>query len=85
MVIVPFEELSAPALRGLLESIVTREGTDYGDEELSFETKVGHLYEEVIAKRSYIVFDSISETSTVLTKEQYAEFRYMQDAANQEF
>lgn len=41
-VIVPHKELSAEALRGVIESVVLREGTDYGEREFSFEEKVAH-------------------------------------------
>jgi len=38
--IVPYEELSSETLNNLIESIVLREGTDYGEHELSLQEKV---------------------------------------------
>lgn len=38
--IVPHKELDNETLNNLIESIVLREGTDYGDVELSLEEKV---------------------------------------------
>lgn len=36
---VPWQKLSPEALRGLVEEFVTREGTEYGQEEFSLEEK----------------------------------------------
>jgi len=83
MVLVPWKELSAQALRGLLESVVNREGTDYGEYEISFDDKVTCLYEEVLAERAVIVHDMRSDSTTVMPNEVYAEFLRMQDAANE--
>ena len=43
--IIPIQELSAETLRNIAESFVLREGTDYGDVEMSFDDKV----EQVLA------------------------------------
>ncbi len=37
---IPFKELSSDALRGVLEEFVTRDGMDYGETEISLETKI---------------------------------------------
>ena len=39
-IVVPFTELSPDALAGVIESYVLREGTDYGERDVSLETKV---------------------------------------------
>ena len=39
-IIVPHTELSADALEGVIQSFVLREGTDYGEHDVPFETKV---------------------------------------------
>jgi hypothetical protein len=36
--IIPFQDLSPEALRGVVEEFVTRDGTDYGEFEVSLET-----------------------------------------------
>ena len=38
-VMVPHTELRADVLRAVIESFVLREGTDYGERELSLETR----------------------------------------------
>ena len=37
--IIPWDKLSAPALEGLIEEFVLREGTEYGARELSLDQK----------------------------------------------
>ena len=41
--IIPWQELEPETLRSIAESVVLREGTDYGFEELSLEQKVQRL------------------------------------------
>ena len=41
--IIPYTELSEQALRTLIEDFVTRDGTDYGQEEISAQEKSARL------------------------------------------
>ena len=50
-IVIPHGELSAEALRGVLESFVLREGTDYGEREFSLEQKVAHVLRHSSAAR----------------------------------
>lgn len=69
MVLAP-EQLSAAALRGLIEDFVTRDGTDYGAVERSVEEKAQQVAEQLAAGDAQIVFDSDNETaSIVLTRD----------------
>ncbi len=38
--IIPYQMLSPEALRGVIEAFITREGTDYGAQEVALDTKV---------------------------------------------
>ena len=38
--IVPYDQISEDALQGLIEEFITRDGTDYGFEEVPLSTKV---------------------------------------------
>jgi len=61
-IVVPYTELSAQALRGVLESFVLREGTEYGAREFSLEEKVAHVLGQLRRGEARIVFDPESET-----------------------
>jgi len=54
---IPHRELSAAALRGLIEAYVLREGTDYGTREFSLEQKVAHVAAQLEAGTAQIWFD----------------------------
>lgn len=41
---IPYDQLYPEALHGVIEEFVTRDGTDYGEIEISMETKVNHYY-----------------------------------------
>jgi len=70
MVISP-EKLTEEVLKGLLESVVTREGTDYGETELSLEEKVFNLLSQVYAGDLLITYDEATETVNLVTAESY--------------
>ena len=59
---IPCDELSAEALRGIAESFVLREGTDYGDREVPFEAKVGQVLRQLERGEARIVFDPATES-----------------------
>jgi uncharacterized protein YheU (UPF0270 family) len=68
-VFVPHTELSADTLRGVVESFVLREGTDYGEREFSLEQKLAHVYRQLERAEAQIVFDPNTETiDIVLTR-----------------
>ena len=62
---VPYKQLSAQALRGVIEAFVLREGTDYG-EEYTLEEKVAHVMAQLRAGEVEIVFDPDSETTNII-------------------
>ncbi|MDY0223472.1 MAG: YheU family protein [Desulfobacterium sp.] len=63
---IPYEQLSPEALRGVIEEFVTRDGTDYGEREVSVETKIKQVMEKIKAGKVVIVFDGKSETCNIL-------------------
>jgi len=61
-ILIPHAQLSPEALRGVVESFVLREGTDYGEREFSFEEKVAHVLGQLERGQAQIVFEPDSET-----------------------
>jgi uncharacterized protein len=61
-IVVPHTELSADALRGVIESFVLREGTDYGERDVDFETKVAQVRRQLDDGEARILFDPDSES-----------------------
>lgn len=65
-IVIPHRELSAPALRGVLESFVLREGTDYGDREVSLDQKVAQVLQQLQRGEAQIVFDAVLESIDII-------------------
>jgi uncharacterized protein YheU (UPF0270 family) len=63
---VPHTELSADALRGVVESFVLREGTDYGEQEISLELKLAHVLRQLERGEARIVFDPDSDSIDIV-------------------
>ncbi|HKQ13665.1 MAG TPA: YheU family protein [Steroidobacteraceae bacterium] len=65
-IVIPHRELSAEALRGVLESFVLREGTDYGDREVSLEQKVAQVLRQLERGEAQIIFDATVESVDIV-------------------
>ena len=64
---VPHSELAPDVLRRVVESFVLREGTDYGERELSLDQKVEHVMRQLRRGEAQIVFDPRSQSVDVVT------------------
>lgn len=65
-IVVPHRELSPDALRGVIESFVLREGTDYGEREYSLDEKVVHVLAQLERGEARIEFDANTETVNIV-------------------
>jgi uncharacterized protein YheU (UPF0270 family) len=70
--IIPHRMLSPDALRGVIEAFVTREGTDYGLQEVSLDTKVFQVQQQLEAGTAVIVYDQETESCTIQPPDQRA-------------
>jgi uncharacterized protein len=68
--LIPHRQLSAEALQGLIEAFVTREGTDYGDVEVTLLEKVRQVQSQLNTGFAVIVFDSEDGSFTIPTSDQ---------------
>ncbi|MDV6317284.1 YheU family protein [Idiomarina sp. HP20-50] len=67
--IIPWQEIDQETLNNLMESVVLREGTDYGSQELSFETKVEQLKQRLKSGAAVIVYSELHESVDVVDKD----------------
>ena len=58
--------LSPETLRNLVESFVAREGTDYGEHEVSLDAKVRQVLRQLERGEAVIVFDEASESCNII-------------------
>jgi uncharacterized protein YheU (UPF0270 family) len=66
---IPLAELSEEALRGLIESFVLREGTDYGEVERSHERKLADVRRQLERGEARVVFDPRTESVDIVPVE----------------
>ncbi len=63
---VPHTELTSELLRAVIESFVLREGTDYGEHELSLDEKVARVVTQLERGDANIVFDPDTESVAIV-------------------
>jgi len=65
---VPHTQLSRDALRGVVESFVLREGTDYGERDASFESKVADVMRQLERREAVIMYDPGTDSIDIVVK-----------------
>jgi len=65
-IVVPYRDLSESALRGVLESFVLREGTDYGEREVSLDQKVAQVLRQLERGEAQIIFDATLQSIDIV-------------------
>lgn len=71
MMVVPYEKLSPDALSGVLEEYASREGTEYGSNDISMDSKVQQLKAQLVQGKALIVFDEESGTCNLMLKREF--------------
>ncbi|MFS7185168.1 YheU family protein [Serratia proteamaculans] len=69
--IIPWKELEAETLNGLIESFVLREGTDYGEYERSLEQKVEDVRRQLKSGEVLLVWSELHETINIMPRGQF--------------
>ena len=62
----PHAELSAATLRGVIESFVLREGTDYGERDVPHATKVAQVLRQLERGEARIMFDPVTQGVSIV-------------------
>ena len=75
---IPYEQLNPDTLHGVIEEFVTRDGTDYGEVEVSLETKISQVLRQLKSGKAVIVFDQATETCNILRSDASA-FKNLED------
>ncbi len=67
--IIPIDALEADTLYRLAESFVLREGTDYGEEEITLEVKVQQVLAKLKTGEAVLVYSELHESVDIKRKE----------------
>jgi len=65
---IPFEALSPEAQLGVIDNFIQREGTDYGVQEVSYDSKIERVRTQIQSGKVKIVYEPATESVTLLTK-----------------
>ncbi len=63
---VPWEQISPEALRGVIESFVLREGTDYGTHEYTLDEKVEHVRRQLESGDAHVVWEPATQSVAIV-------------------
>lgn len=63
---IPMEQLSEAAIKGLIDSFILREGTDYGAHEVSHQSKFQQVFTQLKKNYIKIMFDPETESITLI-------------------
>lgn len=69
--IIPWQELEETTLYNVLDSFILREGTDYGERELSLAEKRVRLLEQLQADKVVIVWSELHESLDIKDKKHF--------------
>lgn len=69
--IIPWQEIDSKTLDNILESFIMREGTDYGEVELSMDEKKARLLAQIKSEKVVIVWSELHETLDIKDKQTF--------------
>jgi uncharacterized protein YheU (UPF0270 family) len=67
--IIPHQSINVETLRNIIEEYVTREGTDYGDVELSIEDKVSAVEAKLQSGEVVVLYIESTESINIVDKQ----------------
>lgn len=66
--IVPWQQIASDTLENLIREFVLREGTDYGDIEITLQQKVEQIQAQLKSGEAVVVFSELHETVDIQLK-----------------
>ncbi len=69
--IIPLDQLSNETLLAIIEEFILREGTNYGDENISKEIEIAQVKKQLELGSAVLVYSELYETVNILPREQF--------------
>ncbi|KLN65656.1 MULTISPECIES: YheU family protein [Vibrio] len=66
--IIPWQQIEPETLENLIREFVLREGTDYGDVEVSLQDKIDQIRTQLESGEAVVVFSELHETVDIQLK-----------------
>ena len=80
---IPYQSLKNDTLKKVIESFVVREGTEYGDHDVSLANKVEKVMEQIKDEKIKILYSERDESINLVTNENLAKYmQQQQEPAN---
>ncbi|KKL01760.1 YheU family protein [Rheinheimera mesophila] len=71
MLLIPYEQLATDTLDALIEAFVLREGTEYGEQDVSLSDKVAQVKSQLHANQLVILYSELHESVDIITTQQW--------------
>lgn len=71
MMEVPWRDIAPETLDALIEEFVTRDGTDYGEQEVPVARRVAQVRQLLQRGEVLVVFTELDESVNIVTREQW--------------
>ncbi len=68
---IPYQSLSPEALEGIVAEFASRDGTDYGEVEMSLSEKVKQVETQLTAGHLTLLFDPISQSCHIVNSREW--------------
>ncbi|WP_038175146.1 MULTISPECIES: YheU family protein [Vibrio] len=68
--IVPWQQIDPQTLDNLIREFILREGTDYGDVEISLQDKIDQIKTQLESGEAVVVFSELHETVDIQLRRQ---------------
>lgn len=68
---IPYQQLDSDTLQSVLDSIITREGTDYGEQERTLEEKREQILRQLKAGDVVLVFDEMDQSVNLMSAQDF--------------
>lgn len=78
--IIPIADLTEDTLFNIIEGFVLREGTEYGESDVSLEDKVQQVLQQLKLGEVLLVYSELHETVNIIPKQQLGEFESSESA-----
>ena len=69
--IISYQDLELDTLLALVESFILRNGTDYGDDEVSLTAKTEQIIQQIYSGKILIVYSELHESCDLVPSSQY--------------
>lgn len=69
--LIPHQSLQPDTLRAVIEEFITREGTEYGEQDYSLASKVAQVLQQLERGEVVIVYSELHESCTLMPRAAY--------------